>query len=107
HLRRASATERPDLFNAALGGGGQVGIITKARVALVPAPARVAVYSLYYNDPSIFRADQEMLLRDGRFPAQTGVPVRDTDDTAWQYRIDCAAYYDASNPPDWAALLAG
>lgn len=106
-LHRASATKLPDLFYAALGGGGQAGIITKARVKLVPAPERVAVFSLYYDDPGIFQADQEMLVRDGRFPAQGGLPVRNADDTAWQYRIDAVYYYDPPNSPDRAALLAG
>ncbi|GAB3439563.1 FAD-binding protein [Actinophytocola sediminis] len=106
YLVRASATERADLFNAALGGGGQVGIITKARVKLVAAPTRVALFSLYYDDPAVFFADQETLLRDGRFDYQAGGPVRNADDTAWRYLIDGVAYHDGT-PPDPARLLAG
>ncbi|HEX6526788.1 MAG TPA: FAD-binding protein [Streptosporangiaceae bacterium] len=104
---RASATERPDLFNAALGGGGQVGIITKARVRLVPAPTRATVFSLLYHDRHTWFADQEQLVRDGRFDAQTGRLVRNAGNTAWQYQLDGIAYHDASDPPDRNALLAG
>lgn len=106
-LVRAGATQRADLFNAALGGGGQVGIITKVRAALVPAPPRVATFSMFYDDLNTFLADQELLLGDGRFDAQTGLLVRNADDTAWQYRIDAAAYHDAATQPDRDALLAG
>jgi cytokinin dehydrogenase len=106
YLVRASATERPDLFHAALGGGGQVGIITKARIKLIPAPVRVALFSLYYDDPAVYFADQEKLLRDGRFDYQLGGPVRNAEDTGWRYLIDAVAYHDGT-PPDRATLLAG
>jgi hypothetical protein len=36
-----SETENPDLFFGALGGLGQFGIITRARIALERAPQRV------------------------------------------------------------------
>ncbi|OLF06615.1 oxygen-dependent FAD-linked oxidoreductase [Actinophytocola xinjiangensis] len=106
YVVRASARENADLFNAALAGGGQVGIITKARVRLVAAPARAALFSLYYDDPAVYFADQEKLLRDGRFDYQAGGPVRNAEDTAWRYLIDVVAYHDGT-PPDRAALLAG
>jgi FAD/FMN-containing dehydrogenase len=107
YLVRASATEHPDLFYAALAGGGQVGIITKARVKLIPAPARVATFALYYDDLHTFLADQETIMRDGRFDFQAGGPVRNSDDTAWRYFIDAVAYHDGVHQPDRAALLAG
>lgn len=36
-----SESNNPDLFFGALGGLGQLGIITRARIALEPAPHRV------------------------------------------------------------------
>jgi cytokinin dehydrogenase len=106
-LVRASATERPDLFNAALGGGGQVGIITKARVRLVPAPTRATIFSLMYGDLDTFFADQEQLVRDDRFDATTAFLMRNADNTARQFQLDAVAYHGASDPPDRKALLAG
>lgn len=107
YLVRASANENSDLFYAALAGGGQVGIITKARVKLVPAPVRVTTFNLFYDDLSTYLADQETLLRDGRFDFQAGGPARNADDTAWRYMLDAAAYQFGANPPDREKLLAG
>ncbi|XP_028751696.1 cytokinin dehydrogenase 2-like [Neltuma alba] len=51
-----------DLFYAVLGGLGQFGIITRARIALGPAPTRVKWLRLLYNDFSVLSADQERLI---------------------------------------------
>ncbi|KAK7411929.1 hypothetical protein VNO78_03373 [Psophocarpus tetragonolobus] len=54
-----------ELFHAALGGLGQFGIITRARIALAPAPERVKWVRLLYNDFSAFTKDQEQLILMG------------------------------------------
>ncbi|KAH7657477.1 cytokinin dehydrogenase protein [Dioscorea alata] len=51
-----------ELFFAVLGGLGQFGIITRARIALETAPERVRWVRLIYNDFSAFIRDQEMLI---------------------------------------------
>lgn len=56
-----SAKENADLFYAALGGLGQFGIITKARIALQPAPKMVKWVRVLYSDFASFTQDQEML----------------------------------------------
>lgn len=48
----ASETENRDAFTGALGGLGQVGIITQAELALAPLPRRVHTWSLPYTDPT-------------------------------------------------------
>ncbi|KAK7329022.1 hypothetical protein VNO77_23167 [Canavalia gladiata] len=56
-----------ELFHAVLGGFGQFGIITRARIALAPAPKRVKWVRLLYNDFSAFTKDQEQLISiDGK-----------------------------------------
>lgn len=40
-----SEDDNSDLFHAVLGGLGQFGIITRARIALQPAPQRVCTLS--------------------------------------------------------------
>lgn len=40
-LITCSSSHTPELFYAALGGLGQFGIITRARISLQPAPNRV------------------------------------------------------------------
>src|SRR5689334_10157897 len=50
-----------DLFDAVLGGLGQFGVITRARIAVEPAPARARWVRLVYTDFAAFSADQERL----------------------------------------------
>jgi cytokinin dehydrogenase len=51
-----------DLFFAALGGLGQFGVITRARIRLAPAPKRVRWVRLAYSDVATFTKDQELLI---------------------------------------------
>ena len=51
-----------DLFFAVLGGLGQFGIITWARIGLMPAPKRVRWVRLAYSDVATFTKDQELLI---------------------------------------------
>ncbi|MCO5574548.1 hypothetical protein L7F22_028335 [Adiantum nelumboides] len=64
-----SEKEHSDLFYAALGGLGQFGIITSARIALEPAPQHVKWVRVLYSDFDTFRKDQEYLISQ---PAQGG-----------------------------------
>jgi cytokinin dehydrogenase len=57
-----SKARNADLFNAVLGGLGQFGVITRARIALEPAPARTRWMRLVYTDFSTFSADQDRLI---------------------------------------------
>uniref|UniRef100_A0ACD5W308 Uncharacterized protein n=1 Tax=Avena sativa TaxID=4498 RepID=A0ACD5W308_AVESA len=57
-----SETTNPGLFFGALGGLGQFGIITRARVALEPAPRKVRWIRALYSNFTEFTADQERLI---------------------------------------------
>lgn len=103
----ASRAIRPDLFNAALAGGGQVGIIVRAAIRLVAAPTRALLMNLFYDDLATYLADQEKILNDGRFSHQEGEIVRQPDDSGWWYKIEAVTYYTPPTVPDQAALLAG
>ncbi|CAK9192296.1 unnamed protein product [Sphagnum troendelagicum] len=59
-----SASKQPELFFAVLGGLGQFGIITKARILLVPAPQKVRWIRAMYSDFEVFKRDQEMLISE-------------------------------------------
>lgn len=104
-LRTASPTVHSELFNAALAGAGQVGIIVRARISLVPAPARALVARLHYDDLTTFLGDQEKVLADGRFSDQTGEVVRRQDDSGWGYVMQVGSYYTPPDQPDQEALL--
>ena len=54
-LSTCSEEKNSELFHAVLGGLGQFGIITRARIALEPAPQRVQL-SLSLNSINVFRS---------------------------------------------------
>ncbi|MGZ8899299.1 MAG: FAD-binding protein [Limisphaerales bacterium] len=107
NVRRCSATKQSDLFEAMLAGLGQCGVITRAKVDLVPVKPMVRVYSPQYTDNATFFSDLRTLTNRGEldecfnvwFPGPTGTPH--------SYEISAAVYYDPSNPPNDAHLLRG
>uniref|UniRef100_A0A453CGZ5 Cytokinin dehydrogenase 1 FAD/cytokinin binding domain-containing protein n=1 Tax=Aegilops tauschii subsp. strangulata TaxID=200361 RepID=A0A453CGZ5_AEGTS len=52
----------PDLFFAVLGGLGQFGIITRARILLQEAPPKVRWVRAFYDSFETFTKDQELLI---------------------------------------------
>ncbi|KAJ9697164.1 hypothetical protein PVL29_009089 [Vitis rotundifolia] len=61
-LVTCSKDTNSELFFAVLGGLGQFGIITRARIALEPASKRVKWIQMLYDDFSTFSRDQEDLI---------------------------------------------
>ncbi|CAA0829858.1 Cytokinin dehydrogenase 1 [Striga hermonthica] len=61
-IMNCSEEQNTDLFEAVLGGLGQFGIITQARIALEPAPTMVKWIRALYSDFSAFTTDQELLI---------------------------------------------
>ncbi|KAF9593871.1 hypothetical protein IFM89_025662 [Coptis chinensis] len=57
-----SEKQNADLFYSVLGGLGQFGIITRARIALEPAPKMVKWIRVLYSDFLSFTNDQEHLI---------------------------------------------
>ncbi|XP_010547318.2 PREDICTED: cytokinin dehydrogenase 6-like [Tarenaya hassleriana] len=57
-----SEKQNNDLFYAVLGGLGQFGIITQARISLEPAPDKVKWIRVLYLDFQTFKRDQEHLI---------------------------------------------
>ncbi|XP_075512803.1 cytokinin dehydrogenase 1 [Primulina tabacum] len=57
-----SEDQNAELFHAVLGGLGQFGIITQARIALEVAPRKVKWIRALYSDFSAFTKDQEHLI---------------------------------------------
>jgi cytokinin dehydrogenase len=100
-----SPRENPDLFDAVRAGLGQVGVITRATVGLVPAPRDVRRFLLSYPDLPTMLGDQRLLARDDRFDAVQGA-VLAAPGGGWTFRLDATKGFSGS-PPDDAALLAG
>ncbi|KAK1407462.1 hypothetical protein QVD17_39078 [Tagetes erecta] len=57
-----SMDQNPELFYSVLGGLGQFGIITRARIALEPSPQMVRWIRVLYSNFSAFTHDQEYLI---------------------------------------------
>jgi hypothetical protein len=102
-----SATEHRDVFEAALAGLGQFGVITRASIALVAAPQMVREYTLPgYPTVAALTADQRKTLRDGRFDWLEG-QLSPATPSGWTYELEGAVYYDEANPPVDAEVLSG
>ena len=90
----------PELFDAVRAGLGQVAVITRVALRLVPAPERVRRCTLSYPDLATLLADQRLLAADGRCDGLQGAAVPTPD--GWAFRLE------ATGPVgDDAALLAG
>ncbi|PKA48103.1 Cytokinin dehydrogenase 3 [Apostasia shenzhenica] len=61
-LLACSPAKNEELFYAVLGGLGQFGIITRARVLLQEAPRKVKWVRAFYDDFQAFTMDQELLI---------------------------------------------
>lgn len=68
-LMPCSKEQNSELFYSVLGGLGQFGIITRARIALEPAPKRVRWIRVLYSNFSEFTRDQEYLISLHEKPA--------------------------------------
>jgi cytokinin dehydrogenase len=106
-LVRCSPQHNRDLFDAVLAGLGQYGIIVRATIGLVPAPAMARVFTLLYDDLGTYLADQLTLLGDGRFSYLEGQVQPRPDGAGWRYLIEAVSYHTPPTVPDDAALLAG
>lgn len=100
-----SPNQNADLFDAVRAGLGQVAVITRATLKLIPAPERVRRFLLFYPDLSALLNDERLLADDDRFDAVQGAVL--PTPTGWKYRLDAVAPFSGNNPPDDGALLAG
>jgi cytokinin dehydrogenase len=60
------------LFDAVRAGLGQVAVITRATLKLIPAPEHVRRYVLTYPDLRTLLTDERLLAADQRFDAVQG-----------------------------------
>lgn len=89
-----------------LAGMGQCAIIVRARIGLVPAPSRVVLWDLLYDDLGEYISDQEQLVADGRFDHLSGRASKEKDGD-WSFRIQVGTFHAAGKEPDLAVLEEG
>ena len=102
-----SSTQNTDLFNSLLGGLGQFGVVTQVTLPLIPAPTNARAYHLTYTSLEQYLADQERVLKDGRFSFLKGQVVRHPSGSGWTYLLEGAKYYTPPETPSDEALLNG
>lgn len=94
-----SKDQNTELFHAVLGGLGQFGIITKARIALEPAPQRVRWMRVLYSDFKAFTGDQEYLISrpmgDLAFDYLEGFVIVNNDGLLSNWR---SSFFSPQNP---------
>jgi cytokinin dehydrogenase len=93
------------LFDTVRAGLGQVGVITRATLRLVPAPQQVRRFLLFYPDLTTMLADQRLLVHEHRFDGVQGEAVP-APTGGWRFRLDVAKELSGNGPAD-ATLLAG
>lgn len=105
-LVTCSPRHNSDLFQAALGGLGQCGIIVRARVRLAPAPTHVVNYQLNYDDLDAYLKDSALIAKENRYEHQQGGPGIQKDGS-WKFTMEVTKLYTQPAEPDLKALEAG
>ena len=105
-LVTCSMNKNRDLFEMALAGLGQCGLITRAVVDLVPSKAMVRIWTLNYLDPAAFFSDLRELLRRGEIEEIYNFGGSDGAG-GWVYQLTLNQHFDPASPPDTNFLLRG
>jgi cytokinin dehydrogenase len=95
-----------ELFDAVLAGQGQVGLIVRATLKLVAAPARIRVFNLVYFSLGGAIAEMQRLALEKRFDFMEAFGFRQGNGS-WVYLVQAGHYYTPPTVPNDAALLAG
>ncbi|CAM0874792.1 unnamed protein product [Alopecurus aequalis] len=109
--RLCSPSSYPDLFFAVLGGLGQFGVITRARMPLIPAPQTVKWRRVVYASFAEYAADAEWLVTrpsESAFDYVEGFAFVNSDDplNGWpSVPIPGGAHFEASLLPAGAGLV--
>ena len=102
---RCSRRRHAEVFDAVRAGLGQVAVITRATLRLVPAPRHVRRFLAFYADLSAMLRDTRLLTAERRFDVVRGA-LLPTPGGGWTYRLELVAYF-TDQPPSDATLLDG
>ena len=105
-IKICSLSQNRELFQAALGGLGQFGIITRAVVDMVKAFPMARSYVLPYTDNALFFKDLRTLLARDEADEVYGMWTGDGAG-GLVYLLNVAKYFDPHSPPNDAQLLRG
>ena len=106
HLEICNRRRNRELFEGALAGLGQFGIIVRAVVDLVPAKSLSRTYLINYSDNATFFADLRTLLNRGELDGMYNLWVPDGAG-GYTYQLNAVKHYEAGSPPNDSHLLRG
>jgi cytokinin dehydrogenase len=101
-----SASQNPALFQVALAGLGQCGIIVSATLRLIPAQTHTRLLILFYADLHTMLHDERLLIADGRFDHMLGYVVP-SPGGGWAMFIEATRDFTPPTEPENSELLAG
>jgi FAD/FMN-containing dehydrogenase len=93
----SSPARNPGLFDAVRAGLGQVAVVTRATLRLVPAPRQVRRFLLAYPDLATMLADERLLAHEHRFERVQGA-VLPAPSGGWTFRLDLVKEPPAARP---------
>ncbi|KAL9296111.1 hypothetical protein ACSQ67_022007 [Phaseolus vulgaris] len=94
-LVNCSKEHNGELFHSVLGGLGQFGIITRARIILEPAPTMVKWIRVLYSDFTAFTRDQERLISSEQtFDYIEGFVIINRTDGRTLFCLEMAKYFN-------------
>ena len=96
-LLTCSEHQNVELFEMTLAGLGQCGLIARARLRLMPAPAQVVRRELIYQDVDAYLADASRLIVDSPFDYQR-TAVNHTPDGGWKLKMMIGMQSDGKGP---------
>jgi FAD/FMN-containing dehydrogenase len=105
-VKVCSRHKNRELFEGALAGLGQYGIIVRAVLDLVPAQALSRTYLINYSDNATFFTDLRMLLQRGELDGMYNLWVPDGAG-GHTYQLNAVKHFDAGSAPDDGHLLRG
>ena len=105
-LITCSLQQHGELFHMTLAGMGQIAVIVRAQIQLIPAPATVVRQDLFYDDLDSFLADGSRLVMNRGEAAQSfqHLTSRATQraDGRWIFSINIGKFYGRNENPEWA-----
>ena len=107
-ITEASMDKNSELFQAVLGGLGQCGVITRAKVDLVPAKELARTYRIPYTDISMFFSDIRTLINRTSEQDTFDVVINVcAPGTASPLSLWATIFYNTGSTPNTDTLLAG
>jgi cytokinin dehydrogenase len=106
-LLDCSPRRNPELFEMTLAGMGNIAMMVRAKIRLMPAPEHVVRQDLFYDDLSAFLRDASHLVRSDLFDhvnSRATKHVNGPNAGRWTYSLNVGKFYHHGTEPEWTIL---